>query len=135
MAAFDSLDTNLILRLIINDVPGQREKVLDLIYTPRTVHYIEDLAIAEVLYALENFYFLERVDAVERLAMFLARFDGFISYNNTLTSMAFPLYLDHPKLSFYDCCLACYAELKHREPLFTFDRKLAQQLPQAKMLG
>ena len=133
--ASDSIDTNIILRCIMNDVPGQREKVLELLYTPKTVHYVEDLALAEVLYALENFYLLERDDAVERLAMFLARFDGFISYNRGLTSLAFPYYLDHPKLSFYDCCLASYAELKHREPLFTFDKKLAQQLPQAKVLG
>lgn len=135
MAVSDSLDTNLMLRLIMNDVPGQREKVLELLYTPRTVHYLEDLVIAEILYALENFYLLERADAVERLAMFLVRFDGCISYNNTLTSLAFPLYLEHPKLSFYDCCLACYAEIKHHEPLFTFDKKLAKQLPQAKVLA
>ena len=98
MAVSDSLDTNLMLRLIMNDVPEQREKVLNLLYTPRTVHYLEDLALAEILYALENFYFLERDDAVERLAMVLARFDGCISYNNALTTLAFPLYLEHPKL-------------------------------------
>ena len=79
MAVSDSLDTNLMLRLIMNDVPERREKVLNLLYT-------------------------------------------------------FPLYLEHPKLSFYDCCLACYAEIKHHEPLFTFDKKLAKQLPQAKAL-
>lgn len=130
----DSLDTNLLIRLIMNDVPGLRKKALDLIYSPKTTHYVETLALAETLYALETHYYLEREDAVERLAMLLARFDSFINYDHDLTSLAFPMYLDHPKLSFYDCCLACYAEIKHHEPLMTFDRKLAAQVPQAKLV-
>lgn len=130
----DSLDTSAIVHCIIDDVPGQREKVLELLNNPRAVHYVSDMAIAEALYALEEHYYLERDDAVNRLAVFLERYGNCLRHNHDLTELAFPFYLEHPKLSFYDCCLASYAELEGAEPLFTFDKTLARQHPSAKLL-
>ncbi len=129
----DSLDTNAIVRYIVDDVPGQREKVLELLDTPRTTHYIADLALAETVYVLEEYYHYDRSSAANSLAMFLERYDS-LQYNHDLTELVFPFYLEHPKLSFYDCCLASYAELENAEPLFTFDKALARQHPNAKLL-
>ena len=58
-----------------------------------------------------------------------------LEYNYMMVSTALPYYLAHPKLSWADCALSVEAELKHREPLFIFDKKLANQLPQAKLLA
>ena len=40
----------------------------------------------------------------------------------------------HPKLSFEDCYLATSAELSDAKPLWTFDRKLANQALAAKLV-
>lgn len=129
----DSLDTNLILRFINNDIPSQRQRVIKLLATPNTTHYLSDLALSETVYVLETSIRMTRQEIVDQLSFFLARYSHCIAYNQPLTSLAFPFYLTHPKLSFNDCCLAAYAELEAHEPLFTFDQKLARQLPSAKL--
>ncbi len=45
------------------------------------------------------------------------------------------MYLENPKLSFNDCCLAGYAALNEAEPLWTFDKDLAKTSGTAKLLG
>lgn len=134
MASSDSLDTSVIVHCIMNDVPEQRALTLELLNTPNTVHYIADMAIAEAIYVLTEHYFLDRNDAADRVAMFLTRYGDRLRYNHDLTAVVFPMYFEHPALSFFDCCLAAYAELNHAEPLFTFDRKLAKQSASAKRL-
>lgn len=118
----------------MNDVPDQRVLTLKLLHAPRAIHHIADMALAETMYVLEEHYYLEREDATERLSLFLARFSDCLNYNNNLMNKVFPFYLEHPKLSFYDCCLAVYAELNNAEPLWTFDKHLAKQHPNAKRL-
>lgn len=134
MEHVDSLDTNLILRFLTNDNPAQRERVRKLLDMPSTNHVFFDVALCEVVYALETIYNFTRIEIVNHLNFFLTQYCDVISYNHVLTSEVFPFYLDHPKLSFVDCCLATMAEINKTEPLFTFDRKLANQHPAAKLL-
>lgn len=131
----DSLDTNVLLRYILNDVPGQADIVSHFLKTSPSVHYVEDLTICEAVYVMQSQYSISRQSAVDRLNFFFARFADTVEYNRNLTAIVFPMFLSHPKLSFNDCCLAAYAELRHREPLFTFDKKLARQMENAKLLG
>ena len=130
-----SIDTNIVLRLILNDVPAQRRRVLKLLSQPNATYCLEDLALAEIVYVLETVCQYPRADIVDKLLFFLARYDGVIEYNRPLTRSVFPFYLEHPKLSFSDCCLATMAELSGAEPLFTLDKKLAGQHPSAKLLS
>lgn len=134
MAQTDSLDTNLIVRYLIGDVPKQYKIADELLSSPRVQHFISDIALSECVYVLEKNYRMSRETIADLLSFFLTRHSGAVIYNHELTSITIPLYLAHPKLSWNDCALAAEAEIRHHEPLFTFDKKLAQQLSQAKLL-
>ena len=130
----NSLDTNLLVRFILGDIPKQRRLVAELLATQGTTHHLADLAITETVYVLETVYQQTRAEIVDELQAFFNRYTNCLSYSKNLFAAVFPFYLEHPKLAFNDCCLAAYAEQSHAEPLFTFDKKLALQSPSAKEL-
>lgn len=127
----ESLDTNIIMRIILKDVPEQCEKILDLFMRKGYSYDISDLAVTETVYNLQKSH--SRTEIVSALKII---FDlPHINANFTLFNQVFPMYLEHPKLSFNDCCLAAYAALNQSEPLWTFDQTLAKQSPTAKLLA
>ena len=128
-----SIDTSLVVRVLVRDDYDKRQKVLDLLESgPHFILF--DFALYETVYVLEIVYEKKREEIIDLISFFLARYDDKITYNHALTSAAFPYYLEHSKLSFADCCLAAKAEIEGAEPLFTLDRKLAKQHPSAKLL-
>jgi len=120
-----SLDTNAVLRLILNDVPEQAAAVAALVNDPQRVYMVDDLAVVEVEYALRTHYSFSREQVQETLGNFLVH--PSIHANTTALQRAFGLYLAHPQLSFTDCCLAAHAEADDAKPLWTFDQNLAHQ--------
>ncbi len=133
--ATDSIDTNIILRCILGDVPEQRKTAAKFLRTPNTTHYLSSQAILECIYVLEIAEEIPREEVVDLLNFFLTRYSDVLEYDHEMVAIALSYYRTYPKLSWADCALSAEAELKHREPLFTFDKKLANQLPQAKLLA
>lgn len=133
--ATDAIDTNVVLRCILGDVPAQRKKAAELLGQPGTLHYLSSQAILECIYVMEIAMEIPRAEVVDLMNLFLTRYSASLEYDREMTKLAFPVYLENPKLSWVDCALAAEAETKHREPLFTFDKKLASQLAQAKLLS
>lgn len=131
----DSIDTNIVLRCILGDVPELRKKSAELLKQPGTTHYLSSQVILECFYVMEIALDIPRTEIVDLLTFFLARYSNQLEYDQKLTAIAFPYYLEHPKLSWVDCALAAEAEIRRREPLYTFDKKLAAQIPQAKLLS
>lgn len=130
----DSLDTNVIVHYLVRDVPHQYRKARNLLYTEDVLHRLPDLAITEAVYVLEAHYGWKRDEIQQELEMFLEHFSDTLSYNRDLFSLAFPYWVEHPTLSFNDCCMAFYAELNSAEPLWTFDKDLAKKHASAKLL-
>ena len=130
----DTLDTNLIIHYIINDVPSQRKAVAKLLADPDKIHTIKDLAISEAVHVFEAHYSQTRENIVANMQKFLEAFDDVLDYNCTLFWLVFPYYMRHPALSFNDCMMVFYAEIGQTEPLLTFDKALAKQHPSAKLL-
>lgn len=129
----DTIDTNLIVHFLLRD-NKQYKSVGLLLNEPDVIHHIPDLAITEAVYVLETHYQQERKDIAYILQLFLSEFDEVLEYNRELFELAFPFWVNHSALSFNDCCMAAYAELKKAEPLFTFDKTLAKHHPSAKVL-
>ena len=125
MTISGSLDANVVLRLLLNDVPEQHEAVLKLLDQASGQFVVADTAIMETVFALSKHYGLTRAVVVEAIRGLMSLTE--IKCNQVLFEKALPLYARHPKLSFEDCCLASYAELTDASPLWTFDRKLANQ--------
>lgn len=127
-----SLDANVILRIILDDIPGQHQAATELL--ERQGQYdLADIAVVETVFVLARNYGLSRDDISIALTAFLNL--PCINCNTALFEQALPMYVQHPALSFEDCCLAVYAELNRALPLYTFDKKLAAQTTQADLVG
>lgn len=119
-----SIDTNVLLRLILRDNKEMFERAIDLITTPLTILYVPDLAITEAVYVLEGYgYDRELIVGELKKVMSAPRLD----YWEELFSKVFAAYVAHPKLSFNDCYLAELMIDKEKTPFYTFDEKLAKQ--------
>ena len=126
-----SLDTSIILRLLLRDVPEQRQLAVDLIAQFDRLN-ISDIAISEAVFVMGRNYQLPRNKIADALLDFLK--DPKYNCNRPLFTRAFPYFVAHPALSFEDCCLAAYAELNNATPLYTFDQKLARQIDDAQLV-
>lgn len=120
-----SLDTNAVLRLILNDIPQQSTAVKTMLSDSGGSYVVADLAIVEVEYALRTHYGFNREQINDTLGNVLQH--PSVNTNLTLMKKVFEVYVSHPQLSFTDCCLAAHAEVDGAKPLWTFDQKLAKQ--------
>lgn len=127
----ESLDTNIILRLVLRDVPEQCLKIVDLLMRQNVVYDVADLAITEAVYVMQK-QGKTREQIVDALSATLEGLE--LCYNRNLFERVFPMYLANPALSFNDCCLVGYATLNQAEPLWTFDKALAKESGTAKLL-
>ena len=127
----NGIDSCIILRFLLKDVPEQVKLAQDLIMDGHD-YYVDDVAIMEVVHVMtkEGRYRKEIVDAILSLLrnlMFVWDRDFFES--------VFKDYLDHPSLSFDDIVLAKRAEKAGYSCLWTFDKKFAKQAKVARLLG
>ena len=128
-----SLDANVLLRLLLNDITAQHQAVVKLLNDHQNQFGIADTAIIEVVFVLSRYYSFPRSAVAEALEGLVTLPQ--INCNQALINKALPLYTKNSKLSFEDCCLAIYAELNQALPLWTFDKKLASQAPNTKLVS
>lgn len=134
MAKFaGSLDANVLLRLVLNDIPDQHEAAVSLLESSRYQFAVADTAFIELVFALEQHYQFKRPAIQEAVEALLAL--PVINANRTLMEAVLPLFVKLHSLSFEDCCLQVYADLNHALPLWTFDKKLAAKAPEAKQIN
>lgn len=117
-----SLDTNVVLRFLLDDVPAQTEKATRIIETHEV--YVTDAVVIEVVFVLEKVMELPRRD----IATLITGFLGFanVTYNTYFLLEAIQYYEHHPSLAIVDCCAAIEAKAFHNQ-LATFDKRLANQ--------
>jgi predicted nucleic acid-binding protein len=122
--ALGSLDANVVLRLLLDDVPEQHELALLLLreHGPLSV---SDIAFIETIFVLGRAYGLTRAQQSQAV-LGLLRQPGIVG-STELFERAFDNYAGHSKLSFEDCYLVAAANLSGNGPLWTFDKKLASQ--------
>lgn len=133
MSFSGSLDTNALLRLLLNDIADQHEAIKKLLREANGQLAVADIAVIELVFVLERHYSFSRQQVSEAVTglMLLRK----INCNRTLFEKALPTYVSHSALSFEDCCLSTYATLNQAEPLWTFDKKLATQAGGAKLIA
>lgn len=131
MFGSESIDTNVILRIILRDDEAAMQRAIKLISNGKDFA-LDDVAISEAVYVLEKASRWQRVSIAAALAEILA-VDNIIC-NKGLIEDTLNLYLKHPKLSFNDCYLATKAGLSQAVPFWTYDRKLASQVEYAQLV-
>jgi predicted nucleic-acid-binding protein len=133
LASPGSLDANVLLRLLLNDVPDQHSAVVKLLEQTSGQFLVADTALIELVFVLGRHYQFSRKQIVEAV-MGLLELTA-IKCNEELFTMALPIFVKFPALSFEDCCLSAYANLQTAEPLWTFDQKLARQAANARLVA
>ena len=128
----ESLDTNILLRLVLNDVPEQGQKVQALLSGKARKFRVDDLALTELVFVLEKLYRLNRREIAEMLDIILSVPQ--LLLDRPLFQNVVQLYLASPALSITDCYLTSAASAHGAVPLWTFDKKLARQCPDAREL-
>lgn len=114
-----SLDTNVVLRFLLGDVPEQTDKATILI--ERQTVYVTDVIIVEAIYVLEKVYQLSRSDIYELII-------GFVGFSNVVHNPRFlietlDLYKGRSSLSIVDC-YACQEARAYGNELVTLDKRL-----------
>lgn len=125
-----SIDTNIVIRLLLRDVPDQLDKVNTLIDgAGQNSLVVADAVFYECVWILSGkMYGFDR-ELIAKLLLQVADIPQ-INCNRAMLEKALPLYASHTKISFIDACLSVYAELNDAKPLLTFDKRLALALPQ-----
>ncbi len=124
MKVAGSLDSNAILRVVLNDIPDQSAIVIELIeQSPRLA--VCDVSVIETMFVLEKHYQFERKNIAYALTEIMKH--PHLLLNEALLSEVLVLFAKQPALSPEDCYLAIYAKQNNQLPLWTFDKKLANQ--------
>lgn len=122
-----SLDTNVVVRLVIDDVAEHTAAAAALLESHKC--YVSDVVVAEAVYTLQRIYGLERSE-ITRLLLYVFRTTQ-ILYNSRLLDAVFEVYETRRSLSFVDCYAAIEAANRDHE-LATFDKKLTKAYPHIK---
>lgn len=117
----NSLDTNVVLRYLLNDIPEQTYKVKQIISSSPS--YVTDVVLTEAVFVLERVIGMERADIVRLISAFLS-LPNFV-YNDYLLDDTLELYGKKPSLSFVDCYAATETRV-YKNTLYTFDKQLAK---------
>jgi predicted nucleic acid-binding protein len=125
-----SLDTNCLLRWLLGDLPEQIEAVTKLLASPETF-LVADATIIEVIFVLEKIKKIDRKLIQKAVLAIMAQAN--IKCSREVFEETMSVYVSHPKLSVTDCYLSVLARRDKALPLYTFDRKLSNQL-QAKLV-
>jgi len=119
-----SMDTNLLARWLVNDVPEQTKKVDRLIESGATLH-VSDAALIELVFVLQKHYQCSRKNVAN---IFSNLFDTKnLNFNRGLIRRALKVFVGNPQLSFEDCYLAESAMTNDALPLWTFDKTFAKK--------
>lgn len=117
----NSLDTNIVLRYLLDDVPEQTAKARLVIVD--SACYVTDVVATEVVFVLERVIGMERSDIVKLVQAFLGLPN--LVYADYLLDETFELYSKQPSLSFVDCYAAIEAKI-YKNTLYTFDKQLTK---------
>lgn len=129
---FCSIDTNVLLRLIVGDVPAQYEEAKKLLTEANGPIFVSDTVFVEVIFVLSREYKLTRYQIKQAIIGLLSI--EVITCNSAALTKALNIYVGAPSLSFEDCIIGVQASLNDALPLYTFDKKFATQHPNAVLL-
>lgn len=116
-----SLDTNVVLRYFLNDIPEQSTK--SKVAIAGSAVYVTDVVLTEVVFVLEKVIEMERSDIVRLVKTFLSLPN--LIYNDYFLDQTFDLYGAQKSLSFVDCYAATEAKI-YNNSLITFDKQLVK---------
>ncbi|MFT4010445.1 MAG: PIN domain-containing protein [Nocardioidaceae bacterium] len=126
-----SIDSNGVLRWLLDDVPGAADKVERRLASDGPLK-VADVALVEVVFVLEKLLGISRRTVADSVGAVLG--DARFSCDRDIWRAVVKTWADRPKLSVVDVYLAEIARRGDDVPLLTFDRKLANQVDVAELV-
>ncbi len=117
----NSLDTNVVLRYLLNDIPEQTLKSKAVI--TGSASYVTDVVVTETIFVLERVVGMDRADIVRLIKKFLGL--NSLIYNYYFLDQVIELYGVKKMLSIVDCYASVEAKV-YKNVLITFDEELAK---------
>ncbi len=114
-----SLDTNVILRYVLRDIPDQSRHAQELI--TESICFVSDVVLTEVAFVMEKVMDVSRNDVAQLLKNLIDL--ETVNCDEELLREVIDLYSVHKNLSFPDCYLAIQAK-QNGYRLATFDKAL-----------
>ena len=118
------IDTNSILRFLLDDIPEQNAEVQKLFRQAKKTNLeiiVSEIVIFEINFILEKYYRFRKEEIIEKLGIIVSSNYLNIESREIFTS-ALKLYREN-NISLVDCFLLVKAEIEEAE-LFTFDDKM-----------
>lgn len=113
------IDTNLIIRFLVNDNPKKVSRVEKLLKDKANKNILLDTVVAEIIWVLSSYYSLSKTSIVEKIKA-LIHVDT-IECNAFLLNRALTIWEEN-NISYIDGYLAAISELGNIT-LFTYDKK------------
>ena len=124
-----SLDTNIILRLILQVNKPHLTKIINLLESSKTDSlHVADVVFFECVWVLAGDYYKFDRELVGKALLEICNVPQINCYRS-LIEQAVPIYVSTASVSFTDVCLAVYSKLNDARPLLTFDKKLSVAMP------
>ncbi len=114
------LDTNLIIRFLVNDNPKKVSRVEKLLSDKDNVNILLDTIVAEIIWVLSSYYSLNKSEVIEKISA-LIHLDT-IDCNAVLLNKALSIWEEN-NISYVDSYLVAVAKLGNI-PLYSYDEKL-----------
>ncbi len=114
------IDTNLIIRFLVNDDPQKVSRVENLLKDKNNKNVLLDTVVAEIIWVLLSYYSQEKEEVVEKIKA-LIHVDT-IECNAFLINRALTIW-EKNVISYIDAYLAAVAELGNMT-LYTYDKRL-----------
>jgi predicted nucleic-acid-binding protein len=127
-----SLDTNCLLRWLLDDVPEHTAIITAVVNSEKNLA-VADAALIETVFVLEKIKKISR-ETIEKAVLAVFEQENILC-NRGLFKEILPIYTSHPQLSFVDCYLEVFARSTGAAPLLTFDKKMGNQLSGIKLLS
>lgn len=119
------LDTNALLRFLLNDIPDQANQVEQLFQQAKDKQIqliLPQIIIFEIVFALEKYYKFQKEDIVGKMYSIVSA--TYLKVQNRIIFyQALKLWRDQKSISLVDCFLAIYAS-EHKSQVFSFDKDL-----------
>lgn len=127
-----SLDTNALLRWLLGDLPEQAAAV-DRLLASGERFAVDDAALIETVFVLERVMGISRPTVAQSIRALIS--SASLDFHRPLWAALASDCVRHPKVSIADLYLAVRAKADGDDPLYTFDKKLAQQIPGAALIA
>lgn len=113
------IDTNLIIRFLVNDDPQKAARVKKVLQENKTTNILPDLVIAEIIWVLSSYYELDKDSIINKIRALIHV--KTIDCNKTLLDQSLAIWEKY-NISFVDAYLISVAKLKGLN-IYSYDLK------------